>query len=183
MSDTEQRITGYEPGGGDAAADEALQAIDAALEGPLTNDQKVLANSAATIQSLEVMRRLMHGAKLSAIDREIVAVGIARRTRSAYYLTACAKLLRWAGVAHEDVVAALEGRPMSDPRHALIQEATQKLCDEQGRLSDEEMARYRAWGLSETELIEIITMIGWYLIATYTNNLARTEIDAFWLAE
>jgi hypothetical protein len=29
-------------------------------------------------------------------------------------------------------------------------------------------------------LIEVIAVIGWYVISTFTNNLARTQIDDFW---
>ena len=183
MSDMEQRIPGYEPGSGNAAADAALVEISKEFGGTLTSDHKVLATSGATIQALGAMRRFMGHATLSEVEREIVAVGIARRTASDYYLAAAPRLLRRHGLGEGDVTAVLEGTPMSDPRHALIQEATQKLCDEQGRLTDAELAAYKEGGLGEAELIEIIAMVGWYLIATYTNNLARTDVDAFWLED
>ena len=70
---------------------------------------------------------------------------------------------------------------MSTPRHALIQRAARKLYDTHGRLADDELAEFREAGLSDAELIEIIAVIGWYVLSTYVNNLAQTQIDAFWL--
>ena len=70
---------------------------------------------------------------------------------------------------------------MSKPRHALIQRAAERLYDTKGRLSDEELAEFREAGLSDAELIEIIAVIGWYVLSTYVNNLAHTEVDGFWL--
>ena len=70
---------------------------------------------------------------------------------------------------------------MSKPRHALVQEAARRLYDCQGRLSDGELATFRERGLSDAELIEVIAVIGWYVMSTFTNNLAQTRIDDFWI--
>ncbi len=75
------------------------------------------------------------------------------------------------------LAAMREGRPMSHPRHALVQRAAKRLWDTQGRLSEEELKTFNDERLSTAELLEIISVIGWYVTSTLTNNLARTEID------
>ena len=72
---------------------------------------------------------------------------------------------------------------MSHPRHALVQRAAMRLWDTQGRLSEEEIKEFNDEGLSTAELLEIISVIGWYVTSTLTNNLARTEIDPEFLYE
>ena len=83
-------------------------------------------------------------------------------------------------VSEDQIAAAVAGTPMSDQRHALVQRAAQMLYDKLGRLSDEELAELRHAGLSDAELIEVIAIIGWYVLSTFVNNLAHTEVDPFW---
>ncbi len=49
-----------------------------------------------------------------------------------------------------------------------------------GRLNDAELAELRDAGMSDAELIEVIAIIGWYVLSTYVNNLAQTDVDGFW---
>lgn len=88
--------------------------------------------------------------------------------------------MRMYKVDEKDIKAVKAGMPMSDPRHALVQDATSKIYDSIGHLSDAQLADYRERGLSDTELVEIIAVIGWYVLSTFTNNLANTEVDPFW---
>jgi len=75
-------------------------------------------------------------------------------------------------VEETEIAAAVAGQPMSNPRHALVQYAAQLLYDKQGSLSE--------GGLADAELIEVIAIIGWYVLSTFVNNLAHTEVDAIW---
>ena len=52
-----------------------------------------------------------------------------------------------------------------------------RLWDTQGRLPEEEIAAFNEAGLSTPELLEVIAIIGWYVLSTLSNNLARTEVD------
>lgn len=181
MSDNGQRIPCYEPGSGNEASDQALADISKMFNGRIPNYHKVLANSAPTIEAFEAMRRLLQKTKIRAVEREIVALEVSRRSDCEYCLAAHSKFMRMSRISEEDIAAAVEGRPMSNPRHALVQRATQKLYDRKGRLTDEELSEFRDAGLSDPELIEIIAVIGWYVLSTYVNNLASTEVDGFWL--
>lgn len=173
----EQIIPGYQPGSGDADKDEALIGISKMFGGLIPNYHKVLANSAAVINAFEKFRHSMQKTKLRAIEREIVSVEVSRRTKCHYCLSAHSTFARQMRMSPTDIRAMREGHPLSDPRQALVQHATKRLWETQGRLSVEEIADFNAKGLSNQELIEIIAVIGWFVISTLTNNLSRTEVD------
>jgi uncharacterized peroxidase-related enzyme len=180
MSHGPQRIPFYEPGGGSEAADQALKDISKMFDGRIPNYHKVLANSPPTIQAFEAMRRLLQKTKIRAVEREIISLEVSRRSNCEYCLAAHTKFMRMSRISEEDIAAAVAGLPMSKPRHALVQLAAQRLYDTMGSLSDVELAQFREAGLSDAELIEIIAVISWYVLSTFVNNLAHTEIDAFW---
>lgn len=172
-----QRIPPYEIGAGSERADRALEGIGRMFGGYIPNLHRVMANSPAVIEAFEAMRRLLQGTRLRAAEREIVAIEVARRNRCDYCMTAHRHFAGRLRVSASDIDAAEAGTPMADKRLALVQRATQRLIDRRGRLSDDELEEFRSAGLSDSELIEIIAVIGWYVMSTFTNNLAQTEID------
>jgi len=182
MNHTRQRISGYEPGGGSASADQALAGIARMFAGRIPNYHKVLANSPQVVSAFEAMRRILQKTRLRAVEREIVALEVSRRSQCEYCTAAHSAFMRKFRVSEANIEALLGGRPMSNPRHALVQEAAGRLYDCQGRLSDDELESFHRRGLSDVELIEVIAVIGWYVISTFTNNLARTRVDDFWSA-
>ncbi len=172
-----QRIPGYEIGGGSEDADQALDGISKMFGGYIPNIHKVMANSPAMIEAFEAMRRTLQKTTISAAEREIISIEVSRRSGCDYCTAAHTHFARRLRVADDDIAAAVDGRPMAEPRLALVQRATQRLLDRRAKLSDEELATFRDAGLGDAELLEIIAVIGWYVISTYTNNLALTEID------
>ncbi len=180
---TKQIIPGYEPGSGNPEKDQVLQDIGKMFGGRIPNFHKVLANSAAVVNAFEAMRRHLQKTRLRPIEREIVSVEVSRRTQCHYCLSAHSSFAKRMKMSREDIAAMRKGRPMPHPRHALVQRAAMRLWDTQGRLSEGEIKEFNDEGLSTAELLEIISVIGWYVTSTLTNNLARTEIDAEFLYE
>lgn len=177
-----QRIKCYEIGGGIPESDAALQDLSKMFGGYVPNFHRVMANSPATISAFEKMRSTLQKTKLRPVEREIVSLEVSRRSSCEYCLAAHSFFSRRFKVSEADLAAAVEGTPMSDPRLALVQRATQRLWDTRGRLSDEELAAFQKEGLSIPEILEIIAVIGWYVWSTLTNNLAGTDIDELWLS-
>ena len=180
MSEGSQRIPGYEIGGGSEESDAALQDMSKMFNGRVPNFHRVLAQSPAVVTAFEAMRRTLQRTKLRAAEREIISLEVSRRNDCEYCLAAHTKFLRMMKTPEDQIEAAVSGKPMADPRHALIQRASQRLIDSQGRISDQELQEFQEAGLSNGELIEIVAIIGWYTQATITNNLAHTAVDAFW---
>lgn len=177
-----QRITGYEIGSGSERADKALSGISKMFGGYTPNIHKVMANSPAMIEAFESFRRLMQRSQLRHVEREVISIEVSRRSGCDYCMAAHTWFARRFKVSDEDIEAAREGRPMGDDRLALVQRAAQTLLDRKGRLTDEELADFRDAGMSDAELLETVAIIGWYVISTFTNNLANTAIDDYWLS-
>ncbi len=175
--DDAQRIPGYQPGGGDPDKDQALADISRMFGGMVPNFHKVLANSTAVVTAFEAMRRILQDTELAAVEREIVAVEVSRRTRCHYCISAHSNFARRMRMNAEDIEALRQGQPLSDPRQALVQRATMRLWETQGRLPDDELQGFHDAGLKTSELLEIIAVIGWYVLSTLSNNLANTEVD------
>lgn len=175
-----QRIKCYELGGGIAESDTALRDLSKMFGGNVPNFHKVMANSPATIAAFEKMRAALQKTKLRAVEREIVALEVSRRSSCEYCIAAHTSFARKFKVSEGDIAAVVAGTPMSDPRLALVQRATQRIWDTRGRLSDAEFAEFQRAGLTIPEILEIVAVIGWYVWSTLTNNLAGTEIDALW---
>jgi uncharacterized peroxidase-related enzyme len=173
-----QRIPPYEIGDGQEESDVALTGISTMFGGYVPNIHKVMANSPAMIEAFEAMRRALQKTKISAPEREIISIEVSRRSQCDYCMTAHTHFARRMRVSDDDIAAAMAGHQIiDDPRLALVQSATQRLLDRRARLSDEELESFREQGLSDTELLEIVAVIGWYVMSTYTNNLAVTAID------
>jgi AhpD family alkylhydroperoxidase len=174
-----QIIPGYEPGSGDEGKDKALADISKMFGGKTPNFHKVLANSRAVITAFESMRRNLQQTALRPVEREIVSVEVSRRTKCHYCLSAHSNFAKQMKMTPDDIRAMREGRPLSDPRQALVQKATMRLWDTQGRLPEAEIQEFVDAGLSIPELFEVIAVIGWYVTSTLSNNLARTKVDDF----
>ncbi len=174
-----QRIRPYQPGGGSARADQALEGIARMFSGYVPNIHKVMARSPAMIEAFEAMRRSMQSSKITALERELISIEVSRRSGCDYCMTAHTYFAGRLKLGEEDLSRAEAGHAVSDPRLALVQRAAQRILDRRGRLGDDELKAFREAGLGDDELLEVIAVIGWYVMSTYTNNLAQTEIDAF----
>lgn len=172
-----QRIKPYDPGGGSDRADRALQGISRMFGGYIPNMHKVMANSPAMIEAFEAMRRLLQRSKISPLERELISIEVSRRNGCEYCMSVHKYLAARLRLSDEDITRAARGRLVVDQHAALVQRATHNILDRKGRLTDQQLEGFREQGLGDDELVEIIAVIGWYVMSTYTNNLAQTEID------
>lgn len=117
-----------------------------------------------------------HG-RLSATERLLVGLMTARDVGCEYCRAALSKEARNAGAPDQAVDAVLEGRPPEDRRIRTLAQATSRLLELRGRLPKAEIAHFRRCGLTEADLLEVISVVGLFTIATYANNLMRTRID------
>ena len=175
-----QRINGYEPGSGSSRADKALEGIFEML-GFVPNFHKVLAVSPAAIDGFTYMRQALQDVSLAPVEREIIALEVSRRMLCPYCIAAHSKFARMHNVSDDDLAALLDGRPMSDQRQALVQQAAQMLWDTKGHLADSDLKELSQAGLDHVTLTEIVAVIGWYVWATMVNNVAVTDIDPYWM--
>ena len=114
---------------------------------------------------------------LDAAARETVALCVAARTSCAYCSAAHQPLAQAAGLSEDDINAVLHGRSAPSPRIRLVAAAARRLLDTAGGIGRDERADFRAEGLSDAELIEIVGLIGLYITATFAANLFEPPLD------
>ena len=144
----------------------------------LTNIYRSLAKSTA---ALETVRRsqacLETEGVLSPADRDAVGLCVAAMDGCSYCCQAHGSLAERHGLERTDIAALVcQGEPQ-DPRLRLISRATRAILETRGKLG---MARRRdliAAGLTESELLELVALIGLYTMATLAANLDDTPVD------
>ncbi len=147
--------------------------------GPVWNVTATIANSPPVLRIFRAFHSELPKTSLSAEDREVIDLAMARLNGCHYCVPAHIKLSRETGLAETDIKAAVEGRLMDHPRGRLVQELTRRLSETRGKLTDEEFDAFQARGVSKVEMIEFIGEIAHCTLTNYTNRLAQTEFDDF----
>ena len=155
----------------------AIQQIEGS--GPVWNVTRTIANSPAVLRIFQAFHNELPKTNLSAEDREVIDLEMARLNGCHYCVPAHIKMSRKVGLDETDIKAAVEGRLMNHPRGRLIQELTRRLSESRGKLTDEEFEAFQARGVSKVEMIEVIGEIAHCTLTNYTNRLAGTEFDDF----
>ncbi len=114
---------------------------------------------------------------LDAAARETVALCVAARTSCAYCSAAHQPLAQAAGLSEDDIKAVLNSRTAPTARIRLVAAAARRLLDTAGAIGRDERADFRAKGLSDAELVEIVGLIGLYMTATFAANLFEPPLD------
>ncbi len=117
-----------------------------------------------------------HGCLTSA-ERLLVGLVTAREVDCTYCRAALSAEARAAGAAEQDVEAVLASDLPENRRARVLVEATTRILQLHGRLPRAEIAHFGRMGLTEADLLEVISVVGLFTIATYANNLMRTRID------
>ena len=133
--------------------------------------------TAALHTFVEAEHALETSSLLNEGERSCVALEISNYADCDYCRSVFILEARRHGIVEADIAAmAWGGRPES-VRCRLISHATRRILATGGRLGQAEIADLEHQGLDGSRLIEIVTVIGAYTIATFANNLSRTRID------
>lgn len=80
------------------------------------------------------------------------------------------------GAAGEEIVGTRRGED-TDPHVAAILEVARAVLRDGGRVSDEELAKARAAGVTDPELAEIVAHVALNFLSNAFNHLAQPELD------
>ncbi len=140
---------------------------------------RVLANSPNLLTAFAAYWQGIQTSSLERDEREVVALEMARRNGCHYCVPAHTMLSREAKIHDREIAYILDGRDAETPRYKLIQQATKRLTETMGKLTDEELRDFRNGGLSNENLLDIIGEIAHCTVSNFTNGLAQTEPDDF----
>lgn len=152
-----------------------LNAVKAKLGG-IPNLLATLANAPVAFNGYLQLSETLGGGRLSARQREIVALATAQENACQYCLSAHTMMAKGAGLSEAEIRQARAGAG-SDATDAAIAGFAQQVVRQRGRLEASAVANAHARGLDDGLILEIIANVALSVLSNYTNHVAATEID------
>ena len=162
-----------------AAADTAIAATLAAVKakiGMVPNLYATLAKAPAALNGLLGLNANLAAGKLTAAEREIVALATSQANQCHYCISAHTLLGKGAGLSVEATLQARNGVG-ANPRHGAIAAFSKALVDTRGSVDTVLLNGFKVAGLSEADLLEVVLNVAAVTLTNYSNNVARTDID------
>ncbi|MBL8512209.1 MAG: carboxymuconolactone decarboxylase family protein [Betaproteobacteria bacterium] len=159
----------------DAATTSTLNAVKAKL-GVIPNMFLTLANTPVALNAYMQLSGVAASGKLSAKQREQIALTVGEQNNCDYCLAAHSVLGGLAGLKPADVDAA-RSASASDARDTAMLQLAAAITRQQGKLTAAEVAGFKAKGLSDADILEVLVNVVLNIYTNYTNHIAATEID------
>lgn len=169
------RIQPIDPNHTDMQTAKTLDAVRKKL-GVLPNIFTTFANSPAALGSYVQLGEQLARGRLTAAQRERIALAVAQENACQYCLSAHAVIGRGAGLGDGDIDKARHGSA-HDPFDELVTSFALTLVRDRAELSDGQFAAAREAGLDDELMVEIVLNVTVNVMTNYLNKLASTEID------
>jgi uncharacterized peroxidase-related enzyme len=115
---------------------------------------------------------------LAPIEREVIAMTVAREHACHYCMALHTALLAGAPEHAATVEALRAGTPIPDARLEALRRFALAVVRERGRVPDDEQAALRAAGFTDAQALEAVLGVGVYALSTFVNVVTRAEVDA-----
>ncbi len=159
----------------DAKVSTTLSQVKASL-GMVPNLFATLAQAPVALDGyLSLSKALSHG-RLTAAQREIVALAVGQENECQYCLSAHTALAKAAGLSEADSLKARAGDSADSFEHQLASFA-KKIVHQRGHVSNEDIQNARKAGIDDGLMMEIVAHVAANTFTNYANELAGTEID------
>ena len=169
------RIPAVDPALATGTAKHLLDAVHAKL-GLTPNLMRTLAAAPAALKGYLDLNSALAGGVLDQKFREQIALTVAQANACEYCLAAHTALGSLAGLSGADIAASRNAGSSDAKRDAGLKFA-QAVVATRGQISDAVLAKARAFGLNDTEIIEIVTHVALNILTNYINLIAQTTVD------
>ncbi len=164
-----------DPSSADAGIAASLAAVKAKL-GSVPNMFLTLANTPVALNGYLQLSAATATGKLNGKQREAIALAVAQQNACGYCLAAHSVIGDMVGLSADDIASARRGIA-GNPRDAALISLAADITEKRGNLSAAEVAGYKAKGLSDADILEVITNVALNILTNYVNHIAATEID------
>lgn len=164
----------------DAKVAATLSQVKASL-GMVPNLFATLAHAPVALDGYLSLSKTLSRGRLSAAQREIVALAVGQENRCQYCLSAHTVMAKAAGVSEADALKARAGDG-TDPFERALASLAKKLVRQRGHVADEDIENARKAGIDDGLMMEVVANVAVNTLTNYANERASTEID-FPLAE
>jgi uncharacterized peroxidase-related enzyme len=144
--------------------------------GLLPNLFTTLANAPAALNGYLQLGEALAGGRLSAQQRELIAVAIAQENACGYCLSAHTAIGKGVGVTEAELNKARHGSA-SNAKDGAIVAFAQRVARDRGNVTPPEIEALRKQGIDDGLIVEIIANVALNVLTNYVNLVAGTEID------
>lgn len=137
---------------------------------------RVLANAPVALDGLMGLAAALAGGTLDEKTRERLALAIAESNLCAYCLSSHAAAGAQIGLNQDEIADAIRAKA-ADARTDAILKLARSVVVLRGELTDSDLARARAAGLSDGEIVETVANVALNIFENYMSHVARVSID------
>jgi uncharacterized peroxidase-related enzyme len=137
---------------------------------------RVFANAPAALEGLMGLSAALARGALDEKTREQLALAIAESNLCAYCLSGHTAMAAKIGLSRVEIDDAIRASA-ADARTDAILKLARSIVVQRGELSDADLARARAAGLSDGEIVETVANVALNIFENYMSHLARVPID------
>jgi uncharacterized peroxidase-related enzyme len=167
------RITPIDPAMADEKARSALDEFEARF-GPPSPFTLALAVSPAALEGyVKLTKALTHGSFRARV-REQIALLVAHRNDCAYCSAAHERLAARVGL-DEAAIEASRRASAADPKTDALLKLAAAVVDRRGAVTDQELERARAAGLSDGEIVETVANVALNVFRNYFAQVAGSR--------
>jgi uncharacterized peroxidase-related enzyme len=159
----------------DASVNTTLDAIKAKL-GKVPNLFATLAHSPVALNAYVQLSDIAGHGKLNGKQREQIALAVGEANNCDYCLAAHSAIGGMVGLKPAQIAAAREGRADTARDTALLQ-LSRSIVANQGRVPTGELDAFKAAGLADADVLEVLVSVVLNIYTNYANHIARTAVD------
>jgi uncharacterized peroxidase-related enzyme len=137
---------------------------------------RVLANAPAALEGLTGLSAALARGALDEKTREQLALAIAESNLCAYCLSGHTAMAAKIGLSRVEIDDAIRASA-ADARTDAILKLARSIVVQRGELSDADLGRARAGGLSDGEIVETVANVALNIFENYMSHVARVPID------
>jgi uncharacterized peroxidase-related enzyme len=137
---------------------------------------RVLASAPAALEAYVNFSAALHAGTLDTKVQEQIGLAVAESNLCDYCLAAHVILGRKAGLTEDEIADAIRAKAANAKTDAIMKLA-RGIIVERGEISDLELERARAAGLTDGEIVEVIANVVLNIFMNYLDHVARTVVD------
>lgn len=162
----------------DAAPPEVQAQLDGVQRalGRVPNVFGVLAHSPVALGAYFALAEQARKSRLGPLQREGIALAVSQKNECHYCIAAHAASAKAGGMAASEIQAARSGRSEHTPDD-LMRRLAVRIVETRGEVPESELESFRARGMQDAVLLEVLVQVVLSIYTNYVNRLARTEVD------
>lgn len=169
------RVQPVDPQTATGEARRLLDAVQSQL-GITPNFIRILAHSPKALEGFLGLYGALGAISLDKATQERIALGIAEVNSCGYCVSAHTAIGRYAGLSATEMLLNRQGTS-GEARAAAVVAFARALNDNVGEISSDEFTAARSAGLSDTEIVDIITVVALNIFTNIIGKATRVDID------